>query len=118
MSVYKKNRKTGESEELIYWRKANQIHAWFVDTFMDGQDNCQIVYISWGVLQDLKDICKQVLEDRSRAEELLPTRGGFFFGSTEYDEDYFQDMEDTIADIETISLDDISDCDLFYRASW
>lgn len=118
MSVYKKNRKTNKTEELIYWRKVNQIHAWFVDMFMDGQDNCQIVYIGWGVLQDLKDTCKQILEDHSLAEELLPTRGGFFFGSTEYNEGYFEDLAETVAKIEAISLDDISDCDLFYNASW
>ena len=57
MCVGKKNRKTGEFEELIYWRKANQIHGWFVDTLMNGVDECQTVYISWGILQDLKDIC-------------------------------------------------------------
>lgn len=86
--------------------------------FMDGVDECQTVYISWGVLQDLKDICKQVLEDRLRAEELLPTREGFFFGSYEYDEDYFEVLAKTVEQIEAISLDDISDCDLFYNASW
>lgn len=71
-----------------------------------------------GVLQDLKDICKQILEDHSLAEELLPTREGFFFGSYEYDEDYFQDLEDTVKAIDEIDLEDISDCDLFYNASW
>lgn len=50
MYVYKKNRKTGESEDLIYWRKVNQIRGWFVDMFMYGHDNCQAVYIGWGVL--------------------------------------------------------------------
>ncbi len=118
MEVCKKNRKTGESREILYWRKANQIHGWFVDTFMNGIDECQIVYISWGVLQDLKDICKQILEDHSLAEELLPTREGFFFGSYEYDEDYFQELEDTVKAIDEIDLEDISDCDLFYNASW
>ena len=118
MYVEKKNRRTGQSEELIYWRKANQIHSWFVDIIQHGEDDCGVYYISWGVLQDLKDICEQVLEDRSRAEELLPTRRGFFFGSTEYNEDYFKELENTVAAIEDISLDDISDCDLFYNASW
>ena len=118
MYVEKKNRRTGESEELIYWRKANQIHGWFVDVIQHGEDDGGIYYISWGVLQDLKDICKQVLEDHSLAEELLPTREGFFFGSYEYDEDYFQDLEETVKKIEAISLDDISDCDIYYHAWW
>ncbi len=50
MEVYKKNRKTGDSESLIYWRKVNQIHGWFVDMFMNGVDECQTVYIGWGAL--------------------------------------------------------------------
>jgi hypothetical protein len=36
-----------------------------------------------------------VLADRTKADELLPTEGGFFFGGTEYDEYYFQDLEYT-----------------------
>lgn len=42
------------------------------------------------------DICKQVKEDNSLAEELLPTVEGFFFGDTEYDEYYFDDIQYTI----------------------
>lgn len=30
-----------------------------------------------------------------KASYLLPTRDGFFFGGTEYDEYYFKDLEDT-----------------------
>ena len=118
MYVEKKNRKTGQSEELIYWRKANQIHGWFVDIIQHGEDDGGVYYISWGVLQDLKDICKQVLEDRSSAEELLPTREGPFFGSYEYDDSYFENLQDTIEKIEAINLEDISDCDLYYHAWW
>jgi hypothetical protein len=35
-----------------------------------------------------------VLENPKKAHELLPTRAGFFFGSTDYDEWYFKDVED------------------------
>lgn len=38
--------------------------------------------------------CNQVLKDRSKASELLPTMSGFFFGSTEYDEHYFKDVKE------------------------
>ena len=38
-------------------------------------------------------ICDKVLDDNSLAEELLPTRSGFFFGSTDYDEWYFEDIK-------------------------
>ena len=33
--------------------------------------------------------------DNTVAEALLPTRGGFFFGGTEYDEYYLEDVRKT-----------------------
>ena len=29
-----------DHEEVGYWRKANQIHKWFVDNVQDGVDDC------------------------------------------------------------------------------
>ena len=43
-------------------------------------------------VEELLDRCNQVLEDHSKAEELLPTEDGFFFGSTDYDKYYFEDV--------------------------
>ena len=43
-----------------------------------------------------------IIKDSSKAEELLPTQTGFFFGETEYTEFYLQDLEHTISVIETI----------------
>lgn len=45
-------------------------------------------------ITDLLDKCNKVLADHSKAEELLPTMDGFFFGSTEYDDYYFDDVEE------------------------
>ena len=45
-------------------------------------------------LEDLIDRCDRVLENHSLAEDLLPTQGGFFFGSTDYDKWYFEDVKD------------------------
>ena len=39
-------------------------------------------------------MCNQVLKDHSKAEELLPTMSGFFFGSTDYDDYYYKDVEE------------------------
>lgn len=53
------------------------------------------------------------------AEELLPTQDGFFFGSTNYDKYYMDDIEDTI-DILQHALDTV-DFDremVIYSASW
>lgn len=90
------------SEEAAYWRKANQIHNWFVENVQDGEDECKPHEVSLEQLQALVDACKTVLADHSKAEELLPTASGFFFGGTDYDESYFQDLQNTIEQIEPL----------------
>lgn len=79
-----------------YWRKANQIHQWFVDNVQEGNDNCAEYYVSREKLQQLRDECVSVKGDKEAAEELLPPSQGFFFGSTEIDEWYWQDIDETI----------------------
>jgi len=78
-----------------YWRKANHIHQWFVENVQDGEDDCRPYYVSVEKLSELLDTVNQVLENHDLAPELLPTRTGFFFGSEEYDESYFDDLEYT-----------------------
>ncbi len=46
--------------EAAYWRKANQIHQWFVSNVQNNMDNCQEVYVSKEQLQQLLDLCKEV----------------------------------------------------------
>lgn len=99
-----------------YWRKANAIHKWFVDEIQDGVDECQKSYVSPEKLDELKNLCKQVLADPSLAETLLPTQSGFFFGSTDYNEWYFRDLEQTVEIIE--KLPDPGKFDFYYQASW
>lgn len=48
-------------EEVAYWRKANQVHSWFVANVQDGVDNCGNYYVSHEKLQELVDLCKTVL---------------------------------------------------------
>jgi hypothetical protein len=79
-----------------YWRKANQIHNWFVENVQDGEDNCGSYYVTREQLEELKELCIQAIANPTDAEALLPTGSGFFFGSTEYDEYYFGDLNDTI----------------------
>lgn len=44
-----------------YWRKANQIHNWFVQNVQGGVDECQDSYVSREKLTELLGICKTVL---------------------------------------------------------
>ena len=104
-------------EEVGYWRKANQIHNWFVENVQNGIDECQESYVSREQLQSLLDICRIVKIDKRKAEQLLPTQSGFFFGGTEYDEYYYQDIDNTIEILEEALSDEKAD-DFAYRASW
>lgn len=104
---------------VAYWRKANAIHQWFVDNCQDGVDECQESWVSREQLQELVDICKTILADMSKAQELLPTQSGFFFGGTDYDEWYKQDLEHTAQRLEKILADPaFAKSDFYYQSSW
>lgn len=101
-----------------YWRKANAIHDWFVQNCQDGNDDCRESYVSIEQLEELRKICQMVLDNHALASEYLPTTSGFFFGSTEYDEWYFQDLQSTVEIIDN-ALSKIGDEWTFtYQSSW
>jgi hypothetical protein len=59
-----------------------------------------------------------VLADPSLARELLPPSSGFFFGSTEIDRRYMNELEDTVKIIDA-ALDNAEEHPQFeYCSSW
>ena len=108
--------------EFKSWRKANQIHKWFVDNVQDGVDECQESHVEVEKLYQLRDLCEQVVNDPDRAAELLPTGSGFFFGSTDYDEWYHRDVKETLDWLNDFllknSLDTLKNWNFYYRSSW
>lgn len=105
-----------------YWRKANAVHGWFVENCQEGNDDCKDYYVSKEQAQDLLDLCNQVIADHSLAQEKLPTQSGFFFGSQEYNEYYFEDivytkelLEKVIAFLET---EEGKEYQIIYSSSW
>ena len=108
-----------EAKKLAYWRKANQIHGWFSENIEGGVNNCEEHPISREMLKELVDICKEIMADHSLAEEKLPVCEGFFYGSTEYDSWYFEDIEDTMKQLEEILNDpENNDAEFVYCAWW
>lgn len=107
------------SAEIAYWRKANAIHAWFVENVQDGKDDCGSYYVSFDKLEQLADVCGRVLADRSLAADLLPSQSGFFFGTTEYDEWYFDSLIYTVTRIKAI-IENLRDehWHIEYHSSW
>ncbi len=108
------------SLKVGYWRKANAIHNWFVTRHADGVDNCRQIPVSLDDLKELKGLCLEVLADHTKAEELLPSTRGFFFGSTAYDEWYYSGLEETVRIIDKAVLMDAkyNGLDFYYEASW
>ena len=104
--------------EVGYWRKANQIHNWFVTNVQGGNDDCGRYYVGEDQLRELLGVVEQVLADRSLAAELLPNTAGFFFGSQDYDDWYFQDLEHTRKVLYEVLDMDRSKLDIVYRSSW
>lgn len=100
-----------------YWRKANAIHKWFVDNVQEGVDDCRSHYVSRDDLLTLKQACVNVLADHSLAEELLPSMPGFFFGTTELDEWYFDSLQQTV-DIVDRCVELPDDWTFEYQSSW
>jgi hypothetical protein len=103
-------------EQAGYWRKANHIHQWLVENVQDGEDDCKEYFVEEAKLQELLDICKKIKEDHELAAELLPCQAGFFFGGTEYDEYYFQNIDYTITILEEALKD--KSADYYYESSW
>ena len=138
-------------EQVGYWRKANQIHNWFVENIQEGVDDCDYHReVTEEDLEELLAICEKikdiaimksapivngytykngketpmyedgaVIANADEIEELLPTASGFFFGGTDYDSYYMNDIEETI-DIITKVLEttDFDKQMVYYVSSW
>ena len=115
---------------IITWRKANAIHKFFVDTCQDGNDNCERHWVSRENLEELLETINTILAvktpvaRRTKAEELLPTEMGCFFGSEDYDDWYFQDLKRTKSILEKVfeyeENAEAGKCfdNFYYQSSW
>jgi hypothetical protein len=134
------------TEGVGYWRKFNALHNWFVENCQDGKDECQESYVDREKLEELivtlhevKNILEtspkkkvqvkngwsngedsfveiEVVEDSEKLDDLFPTSSGFFFGGTEYDEYYQEQVNETIELITDLLKDETGD--YYYQASW
>jgi hypothetical protein len=103
-------------ETKVYWRKANAIHNYIVSNYADD-DDCVPIELDRNSIKRLRNRCVSVLSDRTLAEKLLPTQSGCFFGSTDYDEYYFDELVHTENELTKLLRDNTWNY-LEYRASW
>lgn len=155
MYLYKQKKNVENKADVVaYWRKANQVHNWFVTNVQNGVDNCEPHPVTEQDIIKLLNICNQILELDINYEEqmteigvsfkdgkrepimgfvkvidneevvetmhnLLPTAEGFFFGSTDYDEWYVEDIKDTAEQLNHVLEEtDFKTEELFYNSSW
>lgn len=106
-------------KEVGYWRKVNAVHRWFVEHSPSKTDDCQPYVVHPEALADLYLKAKEVLTDREKAPDLLPTQPGFFFGDTDYDQYYFSELEETLEILDKVKQIIMTQpVDLIYEASW
>jgi hypothetical protein len=106
------------TEEIAYWRKFNALHAFIVNNFADGKDECQKIVLYDEELKKIHDTLKTILDDTSLASQLMPPSQGFFFGTYEIDEWYWKDVENAYKVFSEILSDGEETREYYYQASW
>lgn len=136
------------TEDIMYWRKANQIHGWFasncseripeVEYFVTREDlenlllDCEIVLellnkskkttikvkTGWDGSEDIYRDF-EIYVDTQEIMEILPPQQGFFFGSYEIDDNYKFDIETTLEFLkEELKSPEDHNVSYIYYASW
>jgi hypothetical protein len=129
MNLHKRDKSGNLVYEYGYWRKANHIHNWFVVNCQDGIDECQETEVTKDKIEELHRVCTEIMNTHKKLlpdvikltlyEDVLPTVEGFFFGGTDYDEDYIQDVEDTINILNNVLEGTNFETDkIIYLSSW
>lgn len=97
-----------------YFRKVNCVYRYFEDNLTD-----ETAWVTKDECEDIVKRCSAVLENPDLASELMPTRSGFFFGSTEYDKYYFSDLKNVRKQFKSFIKYFKTDDDLvFINMSW
>ena len=118
MYLYKRKGRE-EATEIAYWRKENHIHNWFCNKLNSGEEtNCEELKITKETLKDFIADGNAIIKDNNLAESLMPTKSGYFFGVTDYDESYFSSIKETIEIFEEILKEWDNKYTYFYYAWW
>lgn len=118
MYLQAENKQTGEGRLVHSWRKANQIRGWFVTRFDQEPDEQLKIALTDDDIDALISDIEQVLADKALAPSLMPTSSGFFFGSTDYDTYYFDELKDTLQYLKNDFEYNPDNEQLFYTEWW
>lgn len=107
---YKDNKKT--LSEVAYFRKSNWIHGWIVKNIQNDVDNCAYYPFDGEEIGRLCELIKKALETKDSS--ILPPTPGFFFGSTEIDSYYWEQLKDDLYKLKDLGIDKT----YMYHSSW
>lgn len=103
--------------QVAYWRKFNALHSWFVNHVQLGIDDCNFYELHKDHIEDLLETLQHVLEEKDTSD-FEPIQG-FFFGSTEVDDYYWEQVENTRDKMYRLLNDfDWENERMFYHSSW
>ena len=95
--------------DLGYWRKHPNLHGYIINTYAEGEDECQKIYLDDEQLEDIADAIEN---------NRLPHTEGFFFGKSEWhEEEKAKNAEKFRKASEWLKGQDAW-CDVIYQASW
>jgi hypothetical protein len=105
--------------DVAYWRKFNALHSYLVKNLQEGNDDCQPSRnFTTEDVENILYILKQIKKNPVNAKLLMPTTEGFFFGSTQYDEYFMQDVKNAIKSFQEILEEVKIGCKFYYQSSW
>ena len=110
-------------------RKANHIHGWIVENVQYGFDDQESYKFERFLIEILLGKCNIIVKmynriddeiDRAKfCESILPVTEGFFFGSYDYDQLYYDLTVKTASILKKIMEEtDFDNEEVFYQASW
>ena len=106
LDMYLHRRQKGDEtlgEEIQYWRKVNWLRRWIVDHTDYANDNdCVPFVLTKENVEALIADCEKVIKNKSQAPTIMPTQSGYFFGCTDYDEVYFDEIESVKEQFENV----------------
>lgn len=82
-----------EPDDIWWGRKKNHIHQWVIDN-CDAENikSTNVDYVLINPEKLLNDV-HAVMDNPELAADILPTQSGFFFGGIDYDEYYFDSLD-------------------------
>lgn len=101
-----------QEQQVMYWRKSNAIHRWFTQ---DAKEDNTTEFSK--NIEDIKRLQGMCANSFNKKEIVLETSSGFFWGSTSYDDWYWEDIKETAESLENV-INDHEEGDEYVYYAW